>query len=68
MNKIVKPGGYLITLVYPMDEVRSDGVPVHPDQLYELLGVGWEVVLDQVPSTSRPDHVGRERMVVRRKL
>jgi hypothetical protein len=68
MNKIVKPGGYLVTLVFPMDEVRSDGVPVHPDQLHGLLGDAWEVVLDEVPKNSIPSHVGRERMIVRRKL
>lgn len=68
MTRLVKPGGYLVTQVFPMDEVRSDGVPIHPDQLPDLLGDAWEVVLDEAPEASVPSHAGRERMVVRRRL
>ena len=73
MTKLVKPGGYLITLVFPLDPPRDIGPPffVRPEHYDDVLGEGWETVLDIVPEVTPetlPDHVGKERIVVRRKL
>ncbi|KAI0700653.1 thiol methyltransferase 1 [Cerioporus squamosus] len=70
MAKLVKPGGYLITLVFPIDPYTETGPPfyVRPEHYDEVLGEGWSKVLDKVPENSLESHIGRERIVVRKKL
>lgn len=70
MNALVKPGGFLITLIYPIDPPQKDGPPffVRPEHYLEPLGPSWEKVVDKVPEVSLDSHVGRERLVVWKKL
>ncbi|KAJ7833114.1 S-adenosyl-L-methionine-dependent methyltransferase [Mycena olivaceomarginata] len=60
MNSLIKAGGYLITLVFPLDP--------ETDHYLGPLGGGWEKVVDRIPTASSPEHVGRERLVVWKKL
>ena len=75
MTTLTKSGGYLVTLVFPIDGSRVGGPPhsVHMG-LYEdvLLGEGkrgasesdeWVKVLDKVPERSLEAHEGKERIV-----
>jgi hypothetical protein len=66
MNALVKPGGFLITLIYPLDPDTGDGPPyyVRPEHYIEPLGDGWNKLLDIIPAVSSDPHVGRERLVV----
>lgn len=72
MRELVKPGGILITQVYPIDGPRTGGPPysVSVDLVRDSLqrgGTGepfWDQVADMVPKNSMPDHGGRERLVV----
>ncbi|KAK7033654.1 hypothetical protein VNI00_012654 [Paramarasmius palmivorus] len=72
MRHLVKPGGYLITLVYPITPYTEGGPPYHvqPDHYYEPLGQGWEKVIDRVPDCSAPvrPYEGDERLVVWKRL
>ncbi|PIL27211.1 hypothetical protein GSI_10355 [Ganoderma sinense ZZ0214-1] len=70
MKKLVKPGGFLITLVFPIDGDSGTGPPfyVRAEHYEEVLGEGWTVVADRVPEISLESHKGRERMIVRRRL
>lgn len=70
MNALVKPGGYLITLAYPLTPPRDDGPPfyIHPDHYVEPLGPQWEKVVDKVPEFSAEGHDGKDRMIVWKKL
>lgn len=71
MAKLVKPGGFLITLVFPIiDPDTGTGPPfyVRAEHYREVLGDGWEVVVDKIPEVSLETHKGRERMIVRRRL
>jgi hypothetical protein len=70
MNKLVKPGGYLVSLVYPMDPSARPGPPyyVKPEHLVEELGGGWEKLVDEVPRNSTETHRGRESLLVLRRL
>jgi len=70
MNSLIKPGGYLITLVFPIDPETDVGPPwfVRPEHYLGPLGDGWEKVVDRVPTVSSETHVGRERLVVWKKL
>jgi hypothetical protein len=70
INSLIKSGGYLITLIYPLEKKTDVGPPwfVRPEHYLEPLGEGWEKVVDRVPTTSSETHVGRERLVVWRKI
>lgn len=71
MSALLKPGGYLITLIFPLNQPEdAEGPPHHvkPEHYATVLGDGWEKVLDRIPENSIPQHVGRERLVVYRKL
>ncbi|KAJ7136102.1 S-adenosyl-L-methionine-dependent methyltransferase [Mycena epipterygia] len=70
MNALIKPGGYLITLVFPLDPETDVGPPwfVRPEHYLGPLGEGWEKVVDRIPAKSSDTHVGRERLVVWKKL
>ncbi|KAH9830457.1 S-adenosyl-L-methionine-dependent methyltransferase [Rhodofomes roseus] len=72
MSALVKPGGYLINLAFPLAPKPYEGGPPHyvkPEHYQEVLGDGWEKVLDKVPERSLEWHKGNgERIVVYRKL
>lgn len=71
MAEIVKPGGHLIALMYPIDpdRARDDGPPFPVDfEAYSLALQGsWDNILNIVPTTSRPGHEGRERLGIWRR-
>ena len=70
MSDLVKSGGYLVTLIFPIDPPQDYGPPwfVRPEHYEEVLGQKWEKVYDKVPEKSAPTHVNRERMIVWKKL
>ena len=71
MKKLVKPGGYLITLIFPILGYTDSGPPffVRPEHYDEVLGSeGWEKVLDKVPERSLPTHINKERLIVRKRV
>ncbi|CAE6408123.1 unnamed protein product [Rhizoctonia solani] len=71
MAEIVKPGGYLITLMYPIDpgRARDDGPPFPVDfEAYSVvLKEFWDNLLNIVPATSKETHQDRERLGVWRR-
>lgn len=70
MNRLVKPGGYLITLVFPLDPKVDYGPPfyVRPEHYVEVLGDRWEKIVDKIPEMSLESHKNKERLVVWKKL
>ncbi|CEL57817.1 putative thiol methyltransferase 2 OS=Arabidopsis thaliana GN=HOL3 PE=1 SV=1 [Rhizoctonia solani AG-1 IB] len=68
---IVKPGGHLIALMYPIDpdRRRNDGPPFPVDfNAYStVLEESWDNILNVVPTVSRPNHEDRERLGVWRR-
>ncbi|KAJ6590512.1 S-adenosyl-L-methionine-dependent methyltransferase [Mycena vulgaris] len=70
INSLIKPGGYLITLVFPLAPETDVGPPwfVRPDHYLAPLGEAWEKVVDRDPTSSSPTHVGKERLIVWKKL
>jgi hypothetical protein len=71
MGELIRPGGYLIALVFPIDPKTDVGPPfyVRPEHFDELLSSNFEKVVDRVPETSLEGHKGRERVLVwRRKV
>lgn len=69
MSRLVRPGGYLVTLIFPIDPIKDWGPPyyVRPEHYVEVLGDGWEKVVDKVPEVSSKTHEGREHLVVWKK-
>jgi len=70
MCELVKTDGHLITLAYPMDGDRKGGPPFSVDILsyVDVLGSGWEKVLDKVPDEVSGNSVGRVRLVIWKRL
>jgi methyl halide transferase len=72
MNSLVKSGGFLITLVYPIKPFTEDGPPffIRPEHYVEILEDtgNWEKVIDMIPVESHESHIGLEHLVVWKKL
>lgn len=70
MNKLVKSGGFLITLIFPINPPRDDGPPffVRLEHYIEVLGPNWERVIEKAPDESLPYHAGFEYLVLWKKL
>jgi len=74
MRNLIKPNGYLITIVYPIQERSEEdklkGPPfyVEPDHYIEPLGDGWQKIVDKVPDISSLSHEGKERLIVWKRL
>ena len=68
MTALTKPGGYLITLAFPIMGPITVGPPysVSIESYAESLGSGWEKVLDRTSSLTL--HEGVERVVVWKRL
>jgi len=71
MAALVKQGGYLITLVFPIEPKKDHGPPwyVRPDHYDELLAGNFEKVLDKVPEKlpeGWPE--GRQHLLVWKRL
>jgi len=66
MGRLLKPGGYLITLIFPIDPEEDGGPPyfVRIEHYVDVLGENFVKVLDKVPEISKETHVGRERVAV----
>lgn len=69
MAELINPGGYLITLVFPIDPYVEGGSPfyVRPEHYDEPLSAMFEKIVDRVPEVSTPSHIGRERILVWRR-
>ncbi|KAG6888705.1 hypothetical protein C0995_006498 [Termitomyces sp. Mi166 len=70
MSSLIKSGGYLITLVFPIDPPTDLGPPffVRVEHYEEVLGGAFNKVMEKVPTTSLPNHVGKERIVVWKRI
>jgi len=70
MNALVKSGGFLITLIFPINPFTEKGPPffLRPEHYVELLEANWEKVIDRVPAESQGSHIGHEHLVVWKKL
>jgi len=64
MRDLVKSGGYLITLIFPIDGDRPGGPPYSVDtNIYsEVLHEAWILVLEE--ETTNPNRKGQEKVAV----
>ncbi|GAA5853560.1 hypothetical protein JCM3766R1_003129 [Sporobolomyces carnicolor] len=63
---LIRRGGVLITLEYPIDGDRQGGPPfsVSPEAYDQVLSPNFDKMYDQVPTKQTAGHEGRERIVV----
>ncbi|KAJ3505738.1 hypothetical protein NLJ89_g7260 [Agrocybe chaxingu] len=64
--ELVKPGGYLIAICYPMLPYTDTGPPYYlrPEHYDTPLGSKFVKILDKVPEKSSESHEGKERLLV----
>ncbi|EAU90061.1 thiol methyltransferase 1 [Coprinopsis cinerea okayama7 len=69
MSELIKPGGYLITICFPMIPKVETGPPYYlrPEHYDEVLKETFEKVYDKVPTKSSENHKDKERMLVWKK-
>ncbi|PCH41417.1 S-adenosyl-L-methionine-dependent methyltransferase [Wolfiporia cocos MD-104 SS10] len=70
MAKIVKSGGYLIALLFPiLNQPEDVGPPFYAREEHysALLDGDWEKVLDEIPENSLVGHKGIEQLMVWRR-
>lgn len=67
--RIIKSGGVLFTLVYPIHGEREGGPPysVHPDIYSSLLEKDFELIHRGVPIDQKDTHVGVEEVMIWRR-
>ncbi|KAJ3535703.1 hypothetical protein NMY22_g6366 [Coprinellus aureogranulatus] len=65
MAALIKPGGYLICIVFPIRPPTDTGPPyfVRPEHYDEPLKANFDKVYDQVPTQSCPSHKGMEHVL-----
>ncbi|KAG8862331.1 hypothetical protein FRB96_001910 [Tulasnella sp. 330] len=76
MRQLVRPEGYLITLVFPIDGPRTGGPPysISVDLVDETLngdgsgGISFEKIHDIIPEVSDEGHKDRERIAVWKRI
>ncbi|KAF8632862.1 hypothetical protein AX17_004710 [Amanita inopinata Kibby_2008] len=66
MAALVKPGGYLICVPFPIEPKKDVGPPwfVRPDHYDEPLGGPFKKVLDKVPEKLPPILVGKQHLLI----
>ncbi|KAF8632882.1 hypothetical protein AX17_004728 [Amanita inopinata Kibby_2008] len=70
MINLIRPGGYLICVVFPIEPEKDYGPPwtVRPHHYTELLSGHFKAVVDRVPLNTPPDRVGRQHLLVWQRL
>lgn len=71
MAALIKQGGYLITLVFPMELKKDDGPPwyVRPEHYDVPLAGRFEKVLDKVPEKLAPGwSEGKQHLLVWKRI
>jgi SAM-dependent methyltransferase len=70
MGELVRPGGAVLTLVFPMVEPGPDyqgpPFPLFPRDVAAALP-GWEAEVDEEPQTSHAGREGKERLLIWRR-
>ncbi|KAI9599632.1 S-adenosyl-L-methionine-dependent methyltransferase [Syncephalis fuscata] len=69
MAQVIRPGGLLITLMFPLDESLTTGPPfkLSTEVYHHQLGANFDVVFEDTNPPSVPGRAGRERLVVWRR-
>ena len=67
---LLKPGGLIIGLWYPLDKKLSEGGPafgVSEHEIKMLFNHGWEILEERFPENSIEPRAGREKLIIFKK-
>ena len=67
VSNLLKPGGLIIGLWYPLDKKLSDGGPafgVSENEIKMLFNHGWEILEERFPENSVEARAGREKLII----
>ncbi|RKP26705.1 thiol methyltransferase 1, partial [Syncephalis pseudoplumigaleata] len=69
MAELIRPGGLLVTLMFPLDPSLMTGPPfsLSVEIYHQLLDPAFDVVFEDSDPPSAPDRVGREQLAVWRR-
>ena len=68
---LLKPGGLIIGLWYPLDKKLSEGGPafgVSEKEIKKLFNQGWELIEERFPVNSIEPRSGREKLIIFEKI
>ncbi len=71
VKRILKPGGSLIGLWFPLDKKKNEGGPpfgVSINEIKTLFKRGWEITDERFPETSIEPRMRREKLIIFKKL
>lgn len=71
MKKILKPGGMLIGLWFPLDKQLDEGGPPWGQNIREVKGYfksGWEIIREEFSELSIKPREGREKLIIFKRL
>ena len=69
--RLLKPGGSIIGLWYPLDKKLSEGGPafgVSENEIKTLFNDGWKILEEKFPENSVESRSGREKLIIFKKL
>ena len=67
VNQLLKPGGLLIGLWFPLDKLKGDGGPPWGTTIEEVKSIfkdGWKIEKEEFPDLSIGPRKGREKLIV----
>ncbi|KAI8053017.1 S-adenosyl-L-methionine-dependent methyltransferase [Syncephalis plumigaleata] len=69
MGEIIRSGGLLVTLMFPLDPSRTTGPPfgLSVELYHQLLDANFDVIFEDTDPPSVPGRQGQERLVVWRR-
>ncbi|MBC8345475.1 MAG: methyltransferase domain-containing protein [Candidatus Marinimicrobia bacterium] len=70
-KSILKPGGQLIGLWFPLDKTMEEGGPPYATSIVEVKSIfdlGWKIVKEEFPDLSIKPRKGREKLIIFQKV
>ena len=70
VRTILKPGGKLVGLWFPLDKSQEEGGPPFGTTIYEVKSIfnsGWKIEKENFPSQSVESRKGREKLIIFKK-
>ena len=71
VKRILKPGGSLIGLWFPLDKKKNEGGPpfgVSINEIKTLFKRGWEITDESFPEASIEPRIKREKLIILKKM
>ena len=71
VSRLLRPGGLMIGLCYPLDKKLNEGGPafgVSENEIKKLFNNGWEILEERFPDNSVEAREGREKLIIFKRI